>query len=90
MNTNITPTPAFEKVEPVVEKTEFDVILESYNPSLRLNTIKTIRTITSLGIKEAKDLLETEPRIILQAVSKEKAEEAKKLFESTGAKALIK
>nr|YP_009538665.1 ribosomal protein L12 [Phacus pleuronectes]AYQ93689.1 ribosomal protein L12 [Phacus pleuronectes] len=75
------------KAEEVVkeEKTEFDVILNDVPSSKRINVIKVVRSLTSLGLKEAKDLIETVPKPVFEAVSKEKAEEVKKLLEEAGA-----
>lgn len=72
------------------EKTEFDVIIESVQTAKRLTVIKVIRTITSLGLKEAKDLIESLPKTVTQGLSKEKAEEIKKLLEEAGASVLLK
>lgn len=75
------------KVEEVVaeEKTEFTVILKEVPTAKRINVIKVVRTLTSLGLKEAKDLIETVPKPVIENVSKEKAEETKKLLEEAGA-----
>ena len=61
------------------EKTEFDVILSSYGAK-KINVIKEVRAITSLGLKEAKDLVEAAPKAVLEAVSKDDAEAAKALI----------
>nr|YP_009512120.1 ribosomal protein L12 [Euglena hiemalis]AXI98039.1 ribosomal protein L12 [Euglena hiemalis] len=77
--------------EPLIEeKTEFDVIIQEVPSTKRINVIKTVRSLTSLGLKEAKDLIESVPKVICEAVSKEVAEEAKKLLEEAGASILIK
>jgi len=75
---------------PVEEKTEFDVIINEVPASKRITVIKVVRTLTSLGLKEAKDLIESVPKPILEAVTKEKAEEVKKLLEDAGASIVIK
>ena len=67
------------------EKTEFDVILANTG-SKKINVIKEVRAVTGLGLKEAKDLVESAPKPIKEAVSKEDAEELKKKFEAIGAK----
>lgn len=72
--------------EPIKEeKTEFNVILKEVPTAKRINVIKVVRTLTSLGLKEAKDLIESVPKPIFEGVSKEKAEESKKLLEEAGA-----
>jgi large subunit ribosomal protein L7/L12 len=71
------------------EKTEFDVILVDAGAQ-KINVIKEVRAITSLGLKEAKDLVEAAPKAIKEAVSKAEAEEIKKKVESAGAKVDIK
>jgi large subunit ribosomal protein L7/L12 len=75
--------------EPVEEQTEFDVILKDVGAK-KINVIKAVRAITNLGLKEAKDVVEGAPSTILQAVSKEAAEDAKKQLEAEGAVAEIK
>ncbi|MEZ4710514.1 MAG: 50S ribosomal protein L7/L12 [Caldilineaceae bacterium] len=75
--------------EPEEEQTEFDVILADVGAK-KINVIKAVRAITSLGLKEAKDLVESAPAPVLQAVSKEAAEDAKKQLEEEGAKVDIK
>lgn len=69
----------------VEEKTEFDLILSEVPTAKRINVIKIVRSLTSLGLKEAKDLIENLPKPIFQAISKEKSEEYKKLLEEAGA-----
>jgi large subunit ribosomal protein L7/L12 len=73
----------------VEEKTEFDVILTSAGAQ-KINVIKEVRAITSLGLKEAKDLVEAAPKAIKEAVSKAEAEEIKKKVEAAGATVEIK
>jgi len=75
--------------EPVEEQTEFDVILKEVGAK-KINVIKAVRQLTNLGLKEAKDLVESAPTPVLQAVAKAAAEEAKKLLEAEGAVAEIK
>jgi large subunit ribosomal protein L7/L12 len=70
--------------EPVEEKTEFDVIIKDAGPK-KIEVIKTIRQLTSLGLKEAKDLAETAGGKVLEAVSKEAASDAKGKLETAGA-----
>ncbi|GIX16810.1 MAG: 50S ribosomal protein L7/L12 [Rhodothalassiaceae bacterium] len=71
------------------EKTEFDVILASAGDK-KINVIKEVRAITGLGLKEAKDLVESAPKPVKEGVSKEEAEEIKKKLEEAGATVEIK
>lgn len=73
----------------VEEKTSFDVILAKMGDK-KIQVIKEIRTVTSLGLKEAKDLVESAPKPIKQGVSKEEAEEIKKKIEAQGATVELK
>jgi large subunit ribosomal protein L7/L12 len=73
----------------VEEKTEFDVVLMSAGAQ-KINVIKEVRAITSLGLKEAKDLVEAAPKAIKEGVSKAEAEEIKKKVEAAGATVDIK
>lgn len=83
--------PTSKADEPVVEeKTEFDVVINEVPTAKRITVIKVVRTLTSLGLKEAKDIIESVPKAIIEAVSKDKAEEAKKLLEEAGAVVVIK
>lgn len=74
---------------PAEEKTEFDVILAAAGDK-KINVIKEIRTITGLGLKEAKDLVEGAPKTIKEGASKDEAEKIKKTLEENGAKVEIK
>jgi large subunit ribosomal protein L7/L12 len=76
-------------VAEVEEKTEFDVILAEAGAQ-KINVIKEVRAITGLGLKEAKDLVESAPKAIKEAVSKAEAEDIKKKVEAAGAKVEIK
>ena len=71
------------------EKTEFDVILASVGAS-KINVIKEVRTITGLGLKEAKDLVEGAPKAVKEGVSKDEAEQIKAKLEEAGASAEVK
>ena len=71
------------------EKTEFDVILAAAGDK-KINVIKEVRTITGLGLKEAKDLVESAPKAVKEAVSKGEAEDLKKKLEDAGAKVEVK
>jgi large subunit ribosomal protein L7/L12 len=75
--------------EPVEEQTEFKVIITDVGAK-KINVIKAVRQITNLGLKEAKDLVETPNAVVVEGVSKEKAAEAKQLLEAEGAKVEIK
>ena len=74
---------------PVEEKTEFDVVLKDVGDK-KINVIKAVREVTSLGLKEAKDLVESAPATIKEGVSKDEAESIKKKFEEAGAKVELK
>jgi large subunit ribosomal protein L7/L12 len=71
------------------EKTSFDVVLADVGPN-KISVIKEVRAATSLGLKEAKDLVESAPKLVKEGVTKEEAEELKKKLEATGAKAEVK
>ena len=71
------------------EKTEFDVILQAIGNN-KINVIKVVREVTSLGLKEAKDLVESAPKPIKEGVPKDEANAIKKKFEEVGAKVEIK
>ncbi len=74
---------------PVEEKTEFTVVLTDVGDK-KINVIKVVREVTSLGLKEAKDLVESAPKPVKEAVPKEEAEAIRKKFEEVGAKVEIK
>jgi large subunit ribosomal protein L7/L12 len=76
-------------VEAAAEKTEFDVILAAIGEK-KINVIKEVRAITSLGLKEAKDLVEAAPKPIKEGVNKEEAAKIKKQLEDAGATVEIK
>ena len=73
----------------VEEKTEFDVVLKEMGPK-KIEVIKVVRTITNLGLKEAKDLVETPNSLVQTAVAKATAEDTKKKLEDAGAVVVIK
>jgi large subunit ribosomal protein L7/L12 len=75
--------------EQVEEKTEFDVLLNSVGDK-KINVIKAVREVTSLGLKEAKELVESAPTKVKEGVSKEEAESIKAKFEDAGAQVEIK
>lgn len=74
---------------PAEEKTEFTVVLQEVGEK-KINVIKAVREVTSLGLKEAKDLVEGAPQTVKEGVSKEEAEKIKKVFEEAGAKVTVK
>ncbi len=74
---------------PVEEKTEFDVVLKAAGDK-KINVIKAVREVTSLGLKEAKDLVESAPATIKEGVNKDEAESIKKKFEEAGATVEVK
>ncbi len=71
------------------EQTEFDVVLTAIGDK-KINVIKAVREVTSLGLKDAKDLVESAPATVKEAVSKDEAEAMKKKFEEVGAQVEIK
>ena len=75
--------------EAAEEQTEFDVILAEIGAN-KINVIKEVRSITGLGLKEAKDLVEAAPKAVKEAVSKGEAEEIKTKLEAAGAKITVK
>ena len=84
------PMPAADAAqEEVEEKTEFDVILTSFGSS-KVPVIKIVRTLTGLGLKDAKDLVEAAPKAIKEAIGKDEAEKIKKDLEEAGASVDLK
>ena len=75
--------------EAVEEKDEFDVILEDAGDK-KIQVIKEVRTLTSLGLKEAKDLVESAPKVVVENAKKEDAEKAKAALEAEGATVTLK
>nr|YP_010985905.1 ribosomal protein L12 [Grateloupia asiatica]WOL36823.1 ribosomal protein L12 [Grateloupia asiatica] len=71
------------------EKTEFNVVLEEVPASKKISILKIVRSLTSLGLKEAKNLVESVPKTLKEATSKEDAEEMKSKLEEAGAKVSI-
>jgi len=74
---------------PAEEKTEFSVILKDVGPN-KINVIKAVREVTSLGLKEAKDLVDGAPKAVKEGVSKEEAETIRKKFTDAGATVEVK
>ena len=81
--------PAAAAAEPAEEKTEFDVILKAAGAN-KIGVIKVVRALTSLGLKEAKDLVDGAPQPVKAGVSKDEAEDAKKQLVEAGAEVEIK
>ncbi len=75
--------------EAVEEQDEFDVILEAAGEK-KINVIKEVRALTSLGLKEAKDLVESAPKAVVEKVTKDAAEKAKEALEGAGATVTVK
>ena len=73
----------------VVEQDEFDVVLESAGEK-KIQVIKEVRSLTSLGLKEAKDLVEAAPKAILEKVARDAADKAKETLEGAGATVTVK
>jgi large subunit ribosomal protein L7/L12 len=80
-------TAASEEVE---EKTEFDLMLEEVPADKKIAVLKVVRSLTGLGLKEAKDLVESAPKQVQEGLAKDIAEEAKKQIEDAGGKASLK
>ena len=76
--------------EEVEEKTEFDVILEEVPADKKIAILKIVRSITGLGLKEAKELVESAPKAIQEGMAKDAAEDAKKQIEDIGGKVALK
>ncbi len=81
--------PAAAAAAPVEEQTEFTVILAAAGDK-KINVIKEVRTITGLGLKEAKDLVEGAPKPVKEAVNKDEAAKIRKMLEEAGAKVEVK
>jgi large subunit ribosomal protein L7/L12 len=77
------------EAEAAEEQTAFDVVLDGYGDN-KIAVIKVVRELTSLGLKEAKDVVESAPKAVLEGVNKEKADEAKGKLEDAGAAVTIK
>ena len=76
--------------EEAEEQTEFDVVLEDVPADKKIAILKVVRTLTGLGLKEAKDLVESAPKAVKEAIAKDAAEDAKKQLEEAGAKVTVK
>jgi len=87
--TPVAAAPPVGSAAPVEEKTEFTVFLTAVGDK-KINVIKEVRSITGIGLKEAKDLVEGAPKEVKKDVTKKEAEEAKKKLEAAGAKVELK
>ncbi|MEC4804916.1 MAG: 50S ribosomal protein L7/L12 [Jaaginema sp. PMC 1079.18] len=84
------PGPTSGGEEEVEEKTEFDVILDEFPSDKKIAVLKVVRAITGLGLKEAKEIVESTPKAIKEATNKDDAEATKKQLEEAGAKVTVK
>lgn len=84
------PGAAAAPAEEVEEQTEFDVILDEVPADKKIAVLKVVRVLTGLGLKEAKDLVESTPKSVKEAVTKDAAEDAKKQLEEVGGKVTVK
>ncbi|MDJ0723585.1 MAG: 50S ribosomal protein L7/L12 [Prochloraceae cyanobacterium] len=82
--------PGGAAAEPEEEKTEFDVMLEEVPSDKKIAILKVVRKLTGLGLKEAKDVVESAPKAIKEGIPKDEAESIKKELEDAGAKASVK
>ena len=76
--------------EEVEEKTEFDVMLDEVPADKKIPILKVVRSITGLGLKEAKELVESAPKVVQEGIAKDAAEEAQKQITDAGGKASLK
>lgn len=72
------------------EQTEFDVLLDNVPPSRKIAILKVVRSLTGLGLKEAKELVESAPKVLKESVSRQDADDIKEKLENAGAKVAIK
>jgi len=84
------PAAGAEAAAPAEEKTEFDLVLESFPADKKIAVLKVVRTITGLGLKEAKEMVEAAPKVLKEGASKGDCEEAKKNLEEAGATVTMK
>lgn len=85
----VAAAPAASAAEPVEEQTEFDVILNAAGEK-KVNVIKVVRELTALGLKEAKDLVDSAPAAVKEKISKQEADEIKAKLEEAGASVTVK
>jgi large subunit ribosomal protein L7/L12 len=86
----VAPAGGAAAAAPVEEKTEFTVVLTAVEPTKKINVIKAVREVTSLGLKEAKDLVDGAPKTVKEGINKEEAEAIKKKFVDAGATVEVK
>ena len=84
------PAAGGEAAAPAEEKTEFDIVLESFPADKKIAVLKVVRGITGLGLKEAKEMVESAPKCIKEGASKGDSDEAKKNLEEAGATVTLK
>jgi large subunit ribosomal protein L7/L12 len=84
------PVAAGGAADAVEEQTEFDVILESFDAAAKIKVLKAVREATSLGLGEAKALVESAPKAIKEGIAKDEAEALKKAIEAVGGKVTLK
>ena len=82
------PAASAQAAEAEEDQTEFDIILQDFGAN-KVNVIKAVREVTSLGLKEAKDLVEAAPKAVQEGITKEEAQSIKEKLESAGAKAAV-
>jgi large subunit ribosomal protein L7/L12 len=94
LNGGVVPIPSssgrISEVKIENEKTTFDIVLDSIDGDKRVAVLKAVRTLTNLGLKEAKDFCSSLPKVVKEGVSKEEAERVKKDLEKAGSKVTIK
>jgi large subunit ribosomal protein L7/L12 len=84
------PAAGAAAAEPAEEKTEFDVVLESFEASAKIKVLKAVREATGLGLGDAKALVEAAPKAVKEGINKDEAEALKKAIEEAGGKVTIK
>ncbi len=84
------PAAAAAEAEPVEEKTAFDLVLDEVPADKKIAVLKVVRELTGLGLKDAKEMVESAPKTVKEGMPKEEAEKAKKSLEEAGAKVSIK
>jgi large subunit ribosomal protein L7/L12 len=89
-NTNLGPMTTAAPIETVEEKTAFDIILESVPADKKIAILKLVRSVTGLGLKESKDIVDNVPKVLKEGASKEEGETIKKEVEAVGGKVIIK
>lgn len=90
MPTTVTPASSAPVVEAAEEKTAFEITLSEVPADKKIAILKIVRTITGLGLKESKDIIDNVPKILKEAATKEESEKIKKELEEAGGKVLIK